>query len=109
MDSFEGLQWLNQNAWVASALIVVAFCGAALTMTWHIRKTRSERYNYIAVAGLLVFAASFVLVGVSVGERPIVPTRALIPAIRIMWLTAAILLDVFLAIYWGMRLRLKRR
>lgn len=108
MDSFEGLPWLNHNAWIASALIVVALTGAAVTMAWHIMETHSARYNYIAVLGLLLFAASFVLVGVSVGERPIVPTRTLIPVIRILWLAAALILNAFLGIYWSKRIHLRK-
>ncbi len=105
MDNFEGLPWLNQNAWIASALIVIALTGSAGTVAWHICESHSERYNYIAVVGLLVFAVSFVLVGMSVGDRPIVPTRALIPAIRILWLAAALILNAYLCIYWGKRIR----
>lgn len=103
-----GWPWLNQNAWVASALMVVAFAGAAATMAWHIVEIRSTRYTYLVVAGLLLFALSFVLVGVSVGEKPILPTRNLIPMIRILWLVSAILLNTFLLVYWATRIKIRK-
>lgn len=103
-----GWPWLNQNAWIASALLVIAFGGAALTMAWHIAETRSSRSGYLVVVGLLVMAVSFVLAGVSVGEQPIIEDRTLIPLIRILWLLAAVMLNSFMAIYWAQRVNLNR-
>ncbi len=96
----EGWPWLNDNAWVASALLCVAFCGAAITMLWRGYETNSSRSFSVAVAGLLLLSASFVLVGVSVGTQPIVPGRALLPWIRLMWLWSALLLNGFMVLYW---------
>lgn len=107
--ALSGWQWLNQNAWVASALMVVALVGAAGTMAWHIHESRSVRYNYLVIAGLLVLAASFVLTGISVGERPIWPNRQLIPMIRILWLSSALIFNGYLCAYWARRLKWKRQ
>lgn len=98
-----GLPWLNQNAWIASALLVIAFAGAGMTMAWHILETRSTRFGYLVVAGLFVMALSFVFVGMSVGEQPIVENRSLIPLIRILWLAGAVLLNSFMVMYWWAR------
>lgn len=101
----QGWEWLNQNTWVASALLVIAFGGAALTMAWHIVESRSSKAGYLVVAGLAVLSVSFVLAGVTVGENPIVNDRALIPLIRILWFVAAVLLDSFMVLYWSERVR----
>lgn len=100
-----GWEWLNQNAWVGSALLVIAFLGGALTMAWHIMETRSRRASYLVVAALLLLALSFVGVGVSVGDRPILTSRVLIPYIRILWFVAAVLLNAFIVVFWAARVR----
>jgi hypothetical protein len=100
-----GWDWLNHNAWIASLLLVVAFGGAAVTMWWHIKETRSARYNYLVVAGLLIMAASFVLAGVSVGEQPIIESRVLIPIIRLLWLAAGVAINAFMVGYWLRRVQ----
>lgn len=103
-----GWGWLNANAWVASALLVVAFTGGAASMAWHIRTTHAHRSNYLAVVGMLILAASFVLVGVSVGERPIIESRVLIPTARVLWFTAALIFNGYLIAYWSRRIHWKR-
>lgn len=107
-DWLTGWGWLNQNAWIASALLVVAFTGGAASMAWHIRATHAHRSNYLAVVGMLILAASFVLVGVSVGEHPIVESRVLIPTGRLLWFTAALVFNASLIAYWSRRIRWKR-
>lgn len=107
-DWIVGWPWLNQHAWIASALLVVAFCGAAATMWWHIHESHSRRYNYVGVVGLLLMACSFVLVGVSVGTSPIIPNNRLIPIIRILWIAVALIFNFYLLVYWSYRLRWKR-
>ena len=97
--------WLNQNAWCASALLAVGFAGAAVTMWWHMKETHGGRHNYLVVAGLAVLAGSFVLVGVSVGDQPILDSHTLIPAIRVMWFIAAVLLNSYLVVYWAQRVK----
>lgn len=104
-----GWHWLNQNAWIASALLVVALFGAAGTMAWHIYESRSARYNYLVIVGLMVLAASFVLTGISVGENPILTGRQLIPTIRLLWLTSALTFNFYLCAYWVRRLQWKKR
>lgn len=103
-ELFGGWPWLNQHAWVASALLVVALVGGAATMGWHLRRTHGHRSNYASIGGLLVLAASFVLTGVSVGENPIVESRALIPLIRLLWLAAALIFNGYLVAYWWRRI-----
>lgn len=107
-DLLGGWDWLNQNAWVASALLVVALTGAAGTMALHIHFAHSRPYNYLVVAGLLLMAFSFSLVGISVGERPIVTGHQLIPTIRILWLCSALIFNGHLCAYWARRLHWKR-
>ncbi len=104
-----GWSWLNQNAWIASALMVVALTGAAGTMAWHIYESRSARYNYLVIVGLMVLAASFVLTGISVGENPILTGRQLIPTIRLLWLLSALIFNGYLCAYWARRLKWKRK
>lgn len=104
----DGWDFLNQNAWLASALMVVALSGAALTMLWHMFETDSGGYNYLVIVALVVLAISFVLAGVSVGERPIVAGRQLIPMIRVLWLVSAIIFNLFLGMYWGKRVRWRK-
>ena len=108
-DVFTGWEWLNQNAWIASALLVVALTGAGVTMGWHIYESRSARYSYLVIVGLLTMAASFVLTGISVGEKPILPGRQLIPTIRLLWLTSALIFNFYLCAYWARRLQWKKR
>ena len=107
-ELFGGWHWLNQNAWIASAMLVVALMGGAVTMWWHIKKSRSKPYNYLAVLGLVLMSVSFVLVGISVGENPIWPGRQLIPTIRILWLLSALIFNGYLCAYWARRLHWKR-
>lgn len=102
-----GWPWLNDNAWIASALLVVAFAGAALTMTWHMAESNSSKSGYLVVAGLLVLSGSFVLVGVTVGDQPVVSNGVLVPLIRILWLGAAVLLNSFMVLYWAERVEWK--
>ncbi len=108
-DVLSGWNWLNQNAWVSSALLVVALTGAGVTMAWHIYESHIAAYNYLVIVGLLTMAASFVLTGISVGERPILPDRRLIPMIRILWLLAALIFNFYLCAYWARRLQWKKR
>lgn len=108
-ELFSGWNWLNQNAWIASALLVVALTGASATMAWHIHESRSARYNYLVIAGLVLMAVSFVLTGISVGERPIWPGRQLIPMIRILWLSSALIFNGYLCACWARRLKWKRQ
>lgn len=108
IDTFPGWAFLNENAWIASALLVLAFFGAAVTLAWHINETNSHFYNLLAVAVLLVMAVSFLLTGVSVGESPLIPGRRLIPSIRLLWLLAGLLFNTYLIIYWSKRLVWKR-
>lgn len=103
---WQGWPWLNENAWVASALMAIALAGGAATMGWHVWRTRGRRSNYLAIVGLLVLAAAFVLTGVSVGERPIVEGRVLIPTIRLLWLAAAVIFNGYLVGYWWRRVTL---
>jgi len=104
-----GWQWLNENAWIASALLVIAFGGAACTMWWHIIETRSRRSSYLVVVALALLALSFVLVGVTVGERPILPGGVLVPMIRLMWLAVALMLNAFMVVYWSSRIVWRKR
>lgn len=103
-----GWDWLNQNAWIASALMVVALTGAAGTMAWHIHESHSARYNYLVIVGLVLMAVSFVLTGISVGDKPILPGRQLIPTVRILWLSSALIFNGYLCAYWARRLQWKR-
>lgn len=103
------MEYLNANAWVASALLSVAFLGASLSMMWHMFETHSKPYNYLAVAGLLLMSLSFVLTGVIVGEQPIVTGRALLPLIRLLWLLAGLALNAYIVMYWGVRVKWKGR
>lgn len=105
---FDGWHWLNQNAWVASALMSIALFGGAFSMVFHIHKTNGRNANYLTVFGLILLAVSFILTGVSVGEAPIIEGRRLIPFIRIMWLISAIIFIVSLAFYWGKRISIVR-
>lgn len=107
-DVLSGWQWLNQNAWIASALMVVALVGAAGTMAWHIHESHSAKYNYLVIVGLLTMATSFVLTGISVGEKPILTGRMLIPTIRILWFLSALTFNGYLCAYWARRLQWKR-
>lgn len=102
-----GFPWLNEHAWVASALLVVSLLGGAVSMWWHIHESRSKPYNYLAVFGLVLMAVSFVLVGISVGEKPIWEGRRLIPVIRVLWLVSALIFNGYLCAYWARRLRWK--
>lgn len=104
----DGWEYLNQNAWFASALLLVALSAAALTLLQYTIESGGGWYTYIGVVGLVVLACSFVLVGVSVGERPIVPGRQLLPIIRLLWFAAAVLLNIALTIYWIKRVHWRR-
>lgn len=78
-------------------------------MAWHIYESRSARYNYLVIVGLMVLAASFVLTGISVGEKPIWPGGKLIPMIRVLWFTSALIFNGYLCAYWARRLKWKRK
>ena len=108
-EFLDGWHWLNQNAWIASAMLVVALLGGAVSMWWHIKESRSKPYNYLAVFGLVLMAVSFVLVGISVGENPIWPGGKLIPIIRVLWFASALIFNGYLCAYWARRLKWKRQ
>jgi hypothetical protein len=96
-------QFLGDNAWLTSTLMALAFLGAGVTMYWHMVETNAPSITYLVVVAMLILAGSFVLAGMSTGNKPIVTGGTLIPYIRLMWFTAASMINIFVVWYWIQR------
>lgn len=96
-------EFLGAYAWLTASLMALAFLGAAITMYWHMVETNAPTITYAIVVAMLLLALSFVLVGMSTGDKPVVTSRVLIPYIRLMWFVSGAMINFFTVWYWVQR------